>query len=147
MIALLDANALLALGWPNHEHHEVVIQYLGAYMSDGWATCSVTQNAFLRLSLNPRVVHTTLSSAQVVGYLRTLLLQEGHTFLEDDLSLVTVDWIPWDELRGYRQVTDLHLMALAVRHRARFVTLDSGIKSWAPEPVRSHLLVLGSPEN
>jgi len=33
---------------------------------------------------------------------------------------------------GYRQVTDAHLLGLALRHNGRLVTLDAGVKAVVP---------------
>ena len=47
-------------------------------------------------------------------------------------------------MTGHRQVTDLYLLALAVRNGGRFVTFDSRITLDAvPGAQARHLLVLG----
>jgi hypothetical protein len=38
MIALLDANALIALLWPTHEHHAAMRQWFRLHADAGWAS-------------------------------------------------------------------------------------------------------------
>ena len=47
---LLDVNVLLALAWPSHAHHEIADEWFLRNRHKGWATCVLTQLAFLRLS-------------------------------------------------------------------------------------------------
>jgi len=51
MTFLLDTNALIALGWENHEHHAVVTRWLRRIKA--FATCPFTQGGFVRISSNP----------------------------------------------------------------------------------------------
>jgi predicted nucleic acid-binding protein len=46
---LLDANVLIALGDSNHVHHGRVQQWFHAQPGRAWATCPLTENAFLRI--------------------------------------------------------------------------------------------------
>ncbi|MCC6764048.1 MAG: hypothetical protein IT293_05225 [Deltaproteobacteria bacterium] len=48
--ALLDTNVLLALAWPNHQHHSAAHGWFAARAKKGWATCAFTQLGFIRLS-------------------------------------------------------------------------------------------------
>jgi predicted nucleic acid-binding protein len=50
---LLDANALIALGWPRHEHHEAMSRWFRNHAREGWATCAFTQAAFVDLAFVP----------------------------------------------------------------------------------------------
>lgn len=45
----------------------------------------------------------------------------------DNLDLARDPGMAFDNLSGYRQVTDAHLLALAVRHDGRLVTFDRAI--------------------
>jgi hypothetical protein len=46
-----------------------------------------------------------------------------------------------DKVIGYRQVTDAHLLGLALRHRGRLVTLDARIKALIPPDRRAEVAV------
>lgn len=50
---LLDTNVLLALAWPNHQHHGTAQRWFKREAPRGWATCALTQLGFVRLSSNP----------------------------------------------------------------------------------------------
>ena len=53
MSHLLDANALIALGWPTHEHHERMIRWFRQHARAGWASTAITQAAFIRIISQP----------------------------------------------------------------------------------------------
>lgn len=44
---LLDVNVLLALAWPNHLHHGLAQSWFRKSLTDGWATCSLTELGFI----------------------------------------------------------------------------------------------------
>ena len=50
-----------------------------------------------------------------------------HEFWSDEVSLLDSTAVDATRIHGPRQLTDIYLLALAVRHEARFVTFDSGI--------------------
>ena len=52
-LRLLDVNTLIALSLPNHVHHGLVSRWFDGVAR--WATCSITQSAYIRLLLNPKV--------------------------------------------------------------------------------------------
>lgn len=74
--------------------------------------------------------------------LRALTELDGHELWTDDLDLVRVPGMAFDDLSGYRQVTDAHLLALARRHGGRLVTFDRAIADLADTPDRVTLLTL-----
>ena len=50
-MVLLDVNALVALAWDSHIHHEAVRTWFAAKSADGWATCPVTESGFVRTGI------------------------------------------------------------------------------------------------
>ena len=50
---LLDVNVLIALLWPAHEFHTVVHRWFTRSARHGWATCPLTEAAFVRIVSNP----------------------------------------------------------------------------------------------
>ena len=146
MTALLDINVLVALAWPNHVHHRLARSWFEKNHADGWATCSITQNGFVRISSNPKVVDEARTPADAVLLLRRLVKLKGHRFWPDDVSIAQSESIDVERIHGYRQVMDAHLIALARRHGGRLATLDRKVAGLLPregDPDR-YLLVLSS---
>jgi len=63
----------------------------------------------------------------VVEHLAAACRQDIHEFWPDDVSLLDEDVADSSRIHGPRQLTDIYLLALAVRHGGRLVTFDSGI--------------------
>ena len=127
MAVLLDVNVLIALAWPNHVHHAVAVAWFTAHRDGGWATCPVTQSGFVRVSSNTRAIPEAKGPAEAIGVLRALTALDGHRFWTDDVSLCRSTFIAPERIIGHRQVTDAHLVALALRHEGRLATFDRGM--------------------
>lgn len=126
MIALLDVNVLVALSWPNHEHHDLVSEWFDRHQGDGWATCPLTQSGFVRVSSSPRVPYAE-TPREAISLLRQIVALPAHVFLPDEISLATSRFVSIERLLGHRQVTDAHLLGIALSHGAKLATLDRGI--------------------
>jgi len=50
-VALLDVNVLVALFHPDHVHHDLAHDWFVGHRHAGWATCPVTENGFLRVTV------------------------------------------------------------------------------------------------
>jgi predicted nucleic acid-binding protein len=60
----------------------------------------------------------------------------------DDIDLTRTEMIASERIQGYRQVTDAHLVALAIRHHDQLATLDRGVAGIVPASIDpSELLV------
>ena len=53
MRALLDVNVLIALHDSNHIHHAEAARWLQTHAEQGWASCPLTQNGYLRIMGQP----------------------------------------------------------------------------------------------
>ena len=120
---LLDVNALVALGFDNHEFHARVSSWLRAQQFPDLATCSITELGFVRVLAHAPAYGFTIAQA------RTLLLRLKEadvlrfTFLPDDHD---VSHLPaW--VRTPKQITDGHLVKLASANEAMLATLDARI--------------------
>ena len=60
--------------------------------------------------------------------LRGALTARYHEFWPDDVSLTDATLFRTDRIHGHRQLTDLYLLGLAVRHGGRLVTFDTRIR-------------------
>lgn len=132
MIALPDVNVLVALAWPNHVHHPAAVAWFEADRDAGWATCPVTESGFLRVSSNRKAILTARPIEETAEMLRAWRNLPGHDFWADDVCLVDGDEIDIGRIVGYRQITDAHLLALAIRRSGRLVTFDRAVASLSP---------------
>ncbi len=75
--------------------------------------------------------------------LQVAMSMEHHQFIPDDISLLDESLVDIRRLSGPRQLTDVYLLALAVAHDARLVTLDRRIPLDAVHGANeSHLAVI-----
>ena len=131
MRALLDVNVLIALLDQRHEHHEAAHHWLEENVQYGWATCATTQNGALRIMSHPKYADENPWPAhQVAESLVEMTDAESHQFWPD-ASPVMPGVIDWHQVRpsvrGSKQITDLHLLALAAKNNGRLVTFDGHI--------------------
>lgn len=132
MVGLLDVNMLIALAWPSHIHHRRAQAWFAKHSSAGWATCPLTQCAFVRISSNPKIIPEAVTPNEALTLLSTVVSLESHTFWDDDIPLLN-DAVPTGLLMGHRQITDAYLLGLAIHHGGRLVTLDGGLSSLLPQ--------------
>lgn len=126
MRALLDVNVLIALLDQAHPHHEPASAWLRSNIRHGWASCPITQNGCVRIMSQPSYPGAR-PAGEIIERLRGGLRHAAHRFWPDEVSLLDADAIDGSRIHAARQVTDVYLLALAVRHGGRFVTFDEGI--------------------
>ncbi|CAN5768263.1 type II toxin-antitoxin system VapC family toxin [soil metagenome] len=128
--ALLDTNVLLALAWPNHQHHASAHQWFRREARYGWASCAVTQLGFIRLSSNPAYTDAAVRPAEAATLLHEWTQHEKHAFWPSpaaDRSSV------YALALGHQQVNDAYLLDVAKARRGRFVTFDRRLQVHAAE--------------
>ncbi|HSM94081.1 MAG TPA: TA system VapC family ribonuclease toxin [Anaeromyxobacteraceae bacterium] len=126
-VALLDTNVLLALAWPNHQHHAPAHRWF-ARSRDGWATCALTELAFVRLSSNPAFTRDAVSPRDAVRLLARLRKLPGHRAWDSLPAVADLDGMA---LIGHQQINDAYLLLVAQRHRGVLATFDARIAGWA----------------
>jgi uncharacterized protein len=142
MRALLDVNVLIALLDAGHVHHALASAWLAQEINQGWATCPLTQNGCLRIMSQP-AYPDVLPLAQVAERLKQATLDESHQFWPADLNVLDDRHLSWQTLIGHRQLTDAYLLALALRHKGRFVTFDRRISvDMVIGAAQDHLVVI-----
>lgn len=124
MSFLLDANVLIALTHPEHEHHERARRWVAATEAPV-AVCPVVEGALVRFMI--RIGH---APGTVTLLLSRLAAMPGYQWWPDSVSYREVNL---SGLRGHRQVTDAYLVALAMAHGAQLATLDAGLRVAHPE--------------
>jgi len=133
---LLDVNVLIAAAWPTHQSHATVQQWLGRHARQGWATCPLTQGAFVRIVSNPAFSPNALTPRDALALLEANLRHPDHRFWEDDISFVLAVEPLAERIVGHQQVSDAYLLGLAIHKKGKLVTLDKAV---------SALLGIGSP--
>ncbi len=135
--ALLDVNVLLALAWPNHQHHGAARRWFEAAARRGWATCALTELAFVRLSANPAYTEQAVGPLDALKLLLRLCQVGKHrewTALPPPAALSAFPLV------GHQQVTDAYLVVVARHHKGVLATFDTRLAAW--EAARGHVLLL-----
>ncbi len=142
MRALLDVNVLVALLDAAHLHHSTARQWLTEHEADGWASCPLTQNGTVRI-LSTASYPNSIATSEATTRLSGACSNVRHEFWADDVSILDVTRVRQDRIHGPRQITDLYLLALAVAHGGRLVTLDTAIPiTPVVGATKRHLVVL-----
>jgi uncharacterized protein len=144
MRALLDINMLLALSDAKHVHHVKARTWRATEAAAGrgdWATCPLTQNGFLRISAQARYANP-IPLPDALALLTRLTARPDHAFWPDDVSVLDASVVDHTRVLNHRQLTDVYLLALAVKHGGRLVTLDSGIALTAVRGAKPGQLVV-----
>ena len=126
MRGLLDINVLIALLDQDHSMHERASSWFAANAGNGWASCPITQNGCVRIMSHPSYPNA-LRVGAIMERLGEAIVTAHHQFWADDVSLLDARIADSTRIHGPRQVTDLYLLALALRHRGCFVSFDSSI--------------------
>jgi len=123
---LLDVNALVALGFLEHEFHRRVALWVRSLAEKGTpdlATCSITELGFVRvLAQAPRYGFTVGQACHLLLRLKTAP-GVSFTFIADGQDISHLPgWV-----KTARQTTDGHLVHLARVNDAILATLDRKI--------------------
>lgn len=130
-VGLLDVNVLIALAWPSHVHHANAHRWFSENSKAGWATCPLTQSAFVRISSNPKIISEAVTPKEALVLLEEIVALKNHQFWSDDIGMLDKN-VPTEFLVGHRQITDAYLLGLAIRHGGRLVTFDGGLSRLLP---------------
>lgn len=139
---LLDVNVLLALADPQHVHHDAAHAWFARHASDGWATCPITENAFVRIASHPGYPNRPGDAQVVIELLRRICGRDGHRFWPDTIS--PRDIVVRGHALTHGQLTDVYLLALAVANGGRLATLGRRIPAAAVEGGREALVVVAA---
>lgn len=138
---LLDVNVLIALTWRNHIHHGLAHRWVERAGSLRWASCALTQLAFVRISSNPKILPDAVSPRAADAMLQRLVAHPGHRYLTEAPALADLPAWATLGLVGHRQVTDGYLLSLAAHHGARLATFDTGLPMLLTDPAERERLV------
>lgn len=134
MSSLLDANALIALCWPAHEHHSQMFAWFKQHARQGWATTALTQAAFVRIVSQQAFAGRAIAIAEVAELLLRNTAHPKHSLVPLDFGFADVMAVCTGGLFGHRQITDAWLLTAAVRAGMKLVTFDTGIAQLIASP-------------
>jgi predicted nucleic acid-binding protein len=124
---LLDVNALVALGFLEHQFHNRVTNWINDLISKGVpevASCSITELGFIRVLL-AQAPQYNVSVEQARILLTRLKINKTlkFIFVVDDQEVSKLPaWV-----KTAKQTTDGHLVQVAKAHGAVLATLDRKI--------------------
>lgn len=141
--ALLDVNVWIALLDDAHQFSEAANEFVDD-PSTRIATCPLVENGVVRVMAMPAYGRGGgVPMATVRARLQQACQALDHAFWPDDVSLRDDTLVDFARVQGHQQVSDLYLLALAVRHGGRLVTFDRAIAlSSVRGATAEHLLVL-----
>jgi toxin-antitoxin system PIN domain toxin len=141
MRALFDVNVLIAILDQDHVHHWIAHEWWAPNRSAGWATCPLTENGMTRI-MSQSTYKNPITTTFAIDLLADQVAKTDHAFWPDDISLRDALFDPGSIL-GPNQITDVYLLALAVKNGGRLVTFDRGVPLRAVHGAEArHLVVL-----
>ena len=143
MIALLDVNVLIALAWPNHIHHGAGHTWFAGW-SSGWATTPVTESGFVRVSSNTAATTSAVRPVDAIALLQRMRELPRHEFWPDSIEAVVGDHLAATRVLGHRQVTDAHMLAVAIDNGGTVATFDHGLRALAGDSLAHHVELLAT---
>ena len=126
MRALLDVNCLLSLMDEDHVHHGRAVAGWRDNGWSGWASCPHTQTGFVRIS-SQRSHPNPQPFPMALARLGRQIEDSDHEFWADDISITDGTVFDPTYFLGPKQITDIYLLGLAVKHAGRLVTFDRGV--------------------
>ena len=120
---LLDSNLLIALSHNLHRDYPRVLAW--AKDQDEMLICPIVQGAMIRYQIR---IGNGLEIAEAL--LKRFHDEPRFVWIPDNLDF---DQANLSGIMGHRQVTDVYLTELALRHDALLATLDTGIAALRPD--------------
>jgi hypothetical protein len=121
---LLDVNVLIAMHLPGSEDYQRVHRWFAQTGSGCFATCSITEAGFVRVSSQLSVKDGPIDFREVRIALGNLASLPGHAYWPMDIPYLAATEPFEPRMHGPRQVTDAFLLGLAQHHGGKLATLD-----------------------
>jgi len=123
---LLDVNALVALGFLEHQFHSRVTNWINDLISKGVpevAFCSITELGFVRVLAQAPQYNVSVEQARILLTRLKVKKTLKFTFVVDDQEVSKLPaWV-----KTAKQSTEGHLVQVAKAHGAVLATLDRRI--------------------
>jgi toxin-antitoxin system PIN domain toxin len=142
MRALLDVNVLIALHDSDHVHHTRAAEWFDTQHQQGWASSPLTQNGCLRI-MSQSAYSNPQPLAMLVHMLQNSTAAPWHALWADDISILDASVFRHANIHSAKQLTDLYLLGLAVKHDGCLASFDQRIPLSAVHGARTeHLVIL-----
>lgn len=122
---LLDVNVLIAVLDPEHIHHRASRNFFTEAQSEGWATCPLTENGFIRICGQYAYSEGKFTPETACEMLTILCRLPVHQFWGDSISLR--DKKRFSCLPASKKLTDLYLFGLAISRGGKLAAFDRRI--------------------
>jgi uncharacterized protein len=123
---LLDVNALVALGFLEHQFHNRVTNWINDLISKGVpevASCSITELGFIRVLAQAPQYNVSVEQARILLTRLKINKTLKFIFVVDDQEVSKLPaWV-----KTAKQTTDGHLVQVAKAHGAVLATVDRKI--------------------
>lgn len=128
---LADVNLWLALAFEKHIHCERAWAFLDQLEENSCFMCRMTQQGFLRLATNPKVMSPPLKHREAWSAYDKFLNDERIEFAEEPPELQD-SWRRYSKGAKYSPKiwNDAYLAAFASKARMRLLTFDKGFKAY-----------------
>lgn len=136
---LADVNVLVAIAYEGHDDHDRALNWLRHVQR--FATTPVTEIALVRLLMNPRVVEAPATVSEALAVLSSIRSLRNASFLADSTSLADARAIT-GHVTGTKQVTDTHLLNLAIAAGHTLATFDQRLRDSLLTRHRHHVRVI-----
>jgi toxin-antitoxin system PIN domain toxin len=128
MRALLDVNVIIALLDSDHSFHNRAHDWWHKNSTFGWASCPISENGVIRIMSNPGYSpQIRFTPEDLISRLKKFIALTNHEFWPDDLTFRDESIFIANRLHSSRQLTDLYLLALAIKHQGKLATFDTAI--------------------
>ena len=128
---LLDTNVLIPLLWPLHTGQARARAWFNANAKKAFATCSLTQAGFLRITSTPFLIGEQYSLRDARLLLLEFTRMPGHLFWPTPIDFFEATAPFEHRMHGPKQITDAYLLGLAKHHGGKLATFDRAILSLA----------------
>lgn len=128
---LLDTNVIIPLLWPWHTDQAMARAWFNSNARKAFATCSLTQAGFLRITSTPFLIGERYSLRDARQLLLEFTRWPGHLFWPTPIDIFEAT-APFERrMHGSKQITDAYLLGLANHHGGKLATLDKAIVNLA----------------
>ena len=104
----------------------------------------MTETGFVRVSANASAIPVAARPVDAFAILTRMTGLPKHHFWVDDVRNVVDDFVAPSRVLGHQQVTDAHLVALAIRHGGTVASFDKGMRSLVDRKHTAHVLTIPS---